>query len=82
MTIKLSNVQLELLQLLAHGPRYGFTNFKVINVLVENGLARKVRGGDFIITQAGKNLLPEPKKFDQSNSQDCPGFVEAFRVMP
>lgn len=85
---KLTKVQLELLGLLAHGPRYGFTNMGSINSLVARGLARKVKSKntygqksfDWKITDAGRRLLPPPRKFDQSTSIDTPGFVETFRV--
>lgn len=85
--MKITPRQRELLELLARGPRYGFTDRRLISALVGKGLAKKQRaknmaGEDWVITAKGRGLLPAPKKFDQSNSQDCPGFVEAFRVMP
>jgi len=79
--VRLTPTQRELLGLLARGPRYGFTNLRCINSLVTRGLARK-SGPDFVITAAGKKLVPPAAHFDQSNSQDCPGFVETFRVTP
>ena len=78
--IKFTPVQRELLGLLARGPRYGFTNLRCINSLVAKGLARKVKS-DWIITAAGKRLLPPPRKHDQSTSWNTPGFVEAFRIV-
>jgi hypothetical protein len=85
---KLTPVQRELLGLLATGPRYGFTNMATINSLVRKGLARKKpsrntygqKSTDWVITAKGRKLLPPPRKFDQSTSQDTPGFVETFRV--
>jgi len=79
--MKITPRQRELLELLARGPRYGFTDLRVVNALAEKGLARK-KGDDWIITAAGKRLVPPSRSFDQHNSQDCPGFVETFRVMP
>jgi hypothetical protein len=79
--MRLTKVQRELLGLLASGPRYGFTDFRAINALVSKKLARKA-GSDFYITAAGKKLVGERPRFDQRNSQDDPGFVEAFRVSP
>lgn len=79
--MKITKGQRELLEMLARGPRYGFTDKRLINALVEKGLARKKRE-DWIITAAGRKLVPPRPTYDQRNSQDCPGFVEAFRVMP
>ena len=80
--MKLTKIQKELLDLLARGPRYGFTRWRVVNVLVKRGLARKLKNGDVQITAKGKRLASPPRKFDQSTSWNEPGFVEAFRVMP
>jgi hypothetical protein len=52
-----------------------------VNALVRKGLARK-KGDDWIITATGRRILPSLSKFDQSTSQNTPGFVEAFRVHP
>jgi hypothetical protein len=86
--MKLGKVQLELLELLASGPRYGFTNMRCINSLIAKGLARRVKSKntygqpafDWVITAAGRRLLPPTRPFDQHSSQDTPGFVETFRV--
>lgn len=72
---------MELLTLLARGPRYDFTDKRLINALVKKGLARR-SGEDWHITPAGKKIVPPRQAYDQRNSQDCPGFVETFRVMP
>ena len=79
--------QMKLLVLLGRGPRYGFTDLRLVKALEAKGLARKKKAKnmtseDWVITPAGRRLLPGPQKFDQSTSQNCPGFVEAFRVMP
>lgn len=79
--MKITKAQQELLDLLARGPRYGFTDLRLVNALVAKGLARHVRG-DVMITAAGKKYVKPRRKFDQSTSQDTPGFVEAFRVCP
>lgn len=80
--MKLGKVQKELLDLLARGPRYGFTRWRVVDALVERGLARKLKNGDVQITAKGKKLTTPPRKFDQSTSWNEPSFVEAFRVTP
>lgn len=79
--MKLTKGQQELLNMLALGPRYGFTDKRLINALVSKGLARGLKSGDYKITAAGRRLVPPRRRFDQSTSQDTPGFVEAFRVM-
>lgn len=79
--MKITKAQQELLDLLARGPRYGFTSMRLVNPLVEKGLARKV-GDDVKITAKGKKYAAPPRKFDQSTSQDTPGFVETFRCVP
>lgn len=80
--MKLSKIQQELLDLLARGPRYGFTRWRVVNALVVRGLARKLKNGDVQITAKGKKLATPSRKFDQSTSWNEPGFVETFRVAP
>jgi hypothetical protein len=87
MVEKLTPRQMELLVLLGRGPRYGFTDLRLVKALEAKGLARNKKaknmaGEDWMITAAGRRLLPKPRRFDQSTSQNCPGFVEAFRVMP
>lgn len=46
----------------------GFTRWRVVNSLVERGLARKLKTGDVQITAKGKKMASPPRKFDQSTS--------------
>lgn len=81
--MKITKGQQKLLDMLvAHGPRYDFTDLRLVRALVSKGLARYVKG-DCIITAAGKRAAnpPRPRRpFNQHTSQDTPGFVETFRV--